>query len=210
MLTLQLHRLSRQPSVMQSLTGWSWAKFQGLIPAFDKALWTLKCQQPGRQRVPGAGNKGVLDTAGKKLFFTLFYLKVYPTFRVLGFLFGKPFGKLVAELRRYRQALEQARSYKIALPERRLQTGEEFFTKFPQTTPLLVDAPQRPLRRPADTKRQRHHDRGQKNGTPASRGCSRMNTAESWLLRPPNPVAGTINACSIRVADGRLFRLTAC
>lgn len=162
MLTLQLHRLSRQPAVVQSLTGLSWAKFQGLIPAFDKALWTLKCQQPGRQRVPGAGHKGVLDTAEKKLFFTLFYLKVYPTFRVLGFLFNKPFGKLVAELRRYRQALEQALGYKIALPERRLPTVEEFLAKFPQTTHLLVDATERPMRRPANKKSPRDHYSGKK------------------------------------------------
>ena len=88
--------------------------------------------------MPGAGNKGVLDTAEKKLFFTLFYLKVYPTFRVLGFLFNKPFGKLVAELRLYRQALEQALGYKIALPQRRLQTVAEFLRACIKRVPHLA------------------------------------------------------------------------
>ena len=40
------------------------------------------------KNLPWGGRDPVLDTPEKQLFFTLFYLKTYPTFDVLGFHFG--------------------------------------------------------------------------------------------------------------------------
>jgi len=74
---------------MKALIGMTYQPFMELCETFARVLESRALGKE-RQRAPGGGVKGVLDTVEKKLFFTLFYLKVYPTFDVLGALFGKP------------------------------------------------------------------------------------------------------------------------
>jgi len=71
----------------RALTGLSRKAFYQLLPLFtisdEEALWERYEQQRSRRkRKPGVGQKGRLNTMEKKLFFILYYLKVYPTFDV--------------------------------------------------------------------------------------------------------------------------------
>jgi hypothetical protein len=76
---------------MRTLTGTPTEKISTLEAAFALALDAEKerAYQTGfiqgkRQRKPGGGQKGKLPTVYDNLIFLLYYLKVYPTFDVLG------------------------------------------------------------------------------------------------------------------------------
>ncbi len=81
----------RDERQVRALTGVPTEKFSTLEAAFALALADEKerAYQAGlvagkRQRKPGGGQKGKLPTIHDKLVFLLYYLKVYPTFDVLG------------------------------------------------------------------------------------------------------------------------------
>ena len=82
----------RNERQFKALTGLPRKIFDTLLQAFEKSLKDVashrdrKRKKP-RQRKSGGGRKGVLSTPEQKLFFILFYLKIYPTFDVLGALF---------------------------------------------------------------------------------------------------------------------------
>jgi hypothetical protein len=155
-------KLARHPSIMRALTGLTCEKLQELAPVFGKALLEVRASRKGRQRAPGAGSKGVLDTNEKKLFYVLFYLKVYPTQRVQGFLFNKPFGKVAEEIRVLRQALEKALGWKLVLPKRRINSMEAFFSAFPEVKEVMVDGLERSIQRPKKQKSQVNNYSGKK------------------------------------------------
>ena len=76
----------KQPRVFQQLTGMKIEEFDQLKGAFQK-VYEEDEQERGKPD-SRAGRKAVLLTCEDKLFFTLFYLRHYPTQEVLGFLFG--------------------------------------------------------------------------------------------------------------------------
>jgi hypothetical protein len=86
---LQLERITKDSRTLKALLGMGRGEFDNLLLTFTRVLVRHALRRP-RQRAIGDGYQGVLDTPGKKLFFVLFYLKVYPTFDVLGALFAKP------------------------------------------------------------------------------------------------------------------------
>ncbi len=86
--------LSRTPSAFKSLTGLSVGEFDALCrewiyaDAQARATAPLTREDPHpRQRAPGAGRKWELD-APTRLLTALVWLRLYPTWAVLGFLFG--------------------------------------------------------------------------------------------------------------------------
>lgn len=86
--------LSRTPSAFKSLSGLSVPEFDALCREWYHADQvartgsTLTREDPHpRKRAAGAGRKWVLD-APTRLLATLVWLKLYPTWEVLGFLFG--------------------------------------------------------------------------------------------------------------------------
>ncbi len=77
----------------KSLTGLSKSEFNELSIVFSKTLEETKQKRYEDyieffKRKPGNWAKGKLETGDNKLFFILFYLKVYPTYDVLGFTFN--------------------------------------------------------------------------------------------------------------------------
>ena len=86
--------LSQHPSAAQSLIGMSLTAFDTLFAEFEAAhqqrlsqtTLTRKHQAP-RQRARGAGRKHRYDLRDR-LLLTLFWLRVYMTYEVLGFFFG--------------------------------------------------------------------------------------------------------------------------
>lgn len=72
---MNISKLSRDPRAIKALTGLSYQEFSDLIPTFAKALYEIRSKRQGRQRKPGAGQKGILKTTEDKLFFILFYLR---------------------------------------------------------------------------------------------------------------------------------------
>lgn len=75
-----------------ALTGLSMKQFDELLDEFSSCLDGIKNEnyrknRKARVRKPGGGRKGILVTPKNKLFFLLCFLKSYPTFDGIGFVF---------------------------------------------------------------------------------------------------------------------------
>lgn len=97
---------------------------------------------------------------GSKLFFILFYFKCYPTFDVLSFLFDLERGRANRWGHRLQALLETALGKKMVLPERKLESLEQFLERFPEVKTVILDGTERPVQRPQDAEKQKEHYSG--------------------------------------------------
>lgn len=162
----------------KALTGLSREEFQELLPVFTESYHELlneayEANKTKRQRKPGGGQKGVLDTMDKKLFFILYYWKVYPTFDVLGDRFGFDRSKACTNVHKLWPVLERALDKKGVLPTRSFTSVAELRAAFAGVEDLFIDATEREQVRPSDEEAQREKYSGKKNDirskTPSSR-----------------------------------------
>lgn len=156
------------------LTGVSTQKLELLEIAFAKAyaeekerIYQEQVKAGKRQRKPGAGQKGKLPTLREKLIFVLYYLKVYPTFDVLGAQFGMARSKACENLHFLYPILAQALVNLGVFPHRKFETVEEFRAACQDIENLLIDATERPHRRPVDNEKQEDLYSGKKRITPS-------------------------------------------
>jgi len=115
-----------------------------------------------RQRATGAGRKPNLTTVEAKLFFILFYFKVYPTFDLAGFLFDLDRSQANRWMHRLQPLLEEALGKKMALPKRKITSLEEFVEAFPDVERVILDGTERPIQRAKDRDQQREDYSGKK------------------------------------------------
>lgn len=149
-----------------ALTGITPEKFTELAPDFAKA-WEQDKQQryrknKDRKRKPGGGSIGFLKTVEAKLFYVLFYFKCYPTFDVLSFLYNCNRANACRRQQYLTGILEKALGRKLVLPERKLESVEEFLRAFPGIKDIFIDGTERPIRRPKNAERQKQHYSGKK------------------------------------------------
>lgn len=136
------------------MLGTSKEEFERLTPQFEQVLIEIKLSDPNRIRKIGQGYKGRLPTSADKLFFTLFYLKVYPTFDVLGCFFDKGRGRSCEAIHLYTKVLKKVLARELVLPERKVASMEELFERFPEIRDVFVDGVERKVQRPVGKKRQ--------------------------------------------------------
>ena len=163
----------RDDRQMRALTGVSIEKFETLEAAFAKAyaeekdrIYQKQLSDGKRQRKPGAGQKGKLPTIREKLIFVLYYLKVYPTFDVFGAQFGMARSKACENLHFLYPILCKALVDLGVFPHRKFETVEEFRAACQNIETLLIDATERPHRRPSDNAEQEDLYSGKKRITP--------------------------------------------
>ena len=159
----------RDDRQQRALTGVPTEKFSTLEAAFGLALDDEKEQvyREGlaagkRQRKPGGGQKGKLPTGQEKLTFLLYYLKVYPTFDVLGTQFGMNRSKACENVHALLPILYKALDNLDVLPHREFKTVEEFRAACDWMDELLIDATERPHCRPTDNEKQKDLYSGKK------------------------------------------------
>ena len=162
----------RDDRQMRALTGVPTEKFSTLEAAFALALDDEKerVYQEGiavgtRQRKPGGGQKGKLPGEHEKLIFLLYYLKVYPTFDVLGTQFGMSRSKACENVHALLPILSKALENLGVMPYRAFNTVEEFRTACDWIDDLLIDVTERPHSRPSNDARQKDLYSGKKNDT---------------------------------------------
>lgn len=162
----------RDERQMRALTSMSTEKFLILEAAFALALADAKeeayqegLSQGKRQRKPGGGQKGKLPTEHEKLVFLLYYLKVYPTFDVLGTQFCMNRSKACENVHALLPILYKALENLGVMPYREFKTVEEFHIACNWIDDLLIDATERPHRRPSDDAEQKDLYSGKKNDT---------------------------------------------
>lgn len=146
---------------MRALTGIGKREFEDLLPEFERVLFE-HFNRKNRLRVVGGGRKGSLKTVKHKLFFILFFLKVYPTFDLAGFFFDVDRSKPCRWYHFLIGVLEEVLKRKIALPKRKIHTMEEFLQAFPEAKDLFIDGTERKTQRPKKAKKQKNQYSGKK------------------------------------------------
>jgi hypothetical protein len=146
--TLNNKRLSK------AMIGVNKEEFERLLPQFEQVLIENKLNNPNRKNKLGQGIKGKLPTASDKLFFTLFYMKVYPTFDVLGCFFDKGRSRSCKELHVYLAVLKKVLGRELVLPKRKVTSMEELFEIYPEIKDVFVDGVERKVERPVNKKKQ--------------------------------------------------------
>jgi hypothetical protein len=158
--------LTQHPAVFRRMTGISVAEYRQLVRELEAPYAEAERQRlarPERQRAIGGGRRFVLSPADQ-LLLTIVWLRQYPTFPVLGYLFGlddRPAARIVA---RIVPLLEAAGRDRMRLPE----PGPHHRRDLPQllqNTPglmVLVDTFEQRVQRPSDPAEQKQWSSGTK------------------------------------------------
>lgn len=205
---VRLDALLTKPAACVSLTGLTPAEFQTLYdhfaPAYqrhrDRATKTRRDRRP-RRRAPGGGSQYAHDLP-HRLLMALVWLKVYPTYEVLGFLFDLHKRNAQLNVRDVLEVLEQLDDFPFDRPARDrkpLRSVKEVMEAFPQVR-LVIDSKEQRVYRPG------HGFQRQK---PFYSGKKKTHTHKVQLAVLPNgmiaslspPVPGAVN-------DVRLLRET--
>lgn len=151
----------RDERQLKALTGTSIEQFERLEQEFQavyeeerKAVYDAAVKAGKRKRKPGGGSKGVLNNIKLKLFFLLYYLKVYPTFDVLGSTFGLSRSKSCENVHKLMPLLHKSLLRLRVLPHREFESVEDFSAAFNDAEALLLDATERAHQRPINDEKQ--------------------------------------------------------
>jgi hypothetical protein len=160
---IDIHRALNNDRLLRALIGLKRKAFDAMLPAFA-AAWQADLLAGVRKRAPGGGQarKARLSNTQEKLFYILFYFKCYPTFDVAGWLFDFDRSQAHRWMHRLQPILEAALGEKLALPERKLESIEQFLERYPQVKEVMIDGTERPIARPKDRERQSSHYSGKK------------------------------------------------
>ena len=158
--------LTQHPSVFRTMTGISVAEYRQLVRELAGPYAEAerrRLARPERRRAVGGGRRFVLSPADQ-LLLTIVWLRQYPTFPVLGYLFGlddRPAARIVARLV---PLLEAAGRASLRLPD----PGPHHRRDLPQllkNTPglmVLVDTFEQRVQRPSDPEEQKRWYSGKK------------------------------------------------
>lgn len=147
----------------KSLTGLTVLEFTQLVEGFKKNLLETRIKsKTDRLRAFGGGRIGNLITVEDKLFFSLMYLKCYPTYDVLGWIIDFHRTRACQQVLFLLPVLEQTLGRQLVLPLRKISSPEEFMRLFPEIKEVFGDATERRVQRPKSQKRQRKLYSGKK------------------------------------------------
>jgi len=158
-------KLSRRPAAFRSLTGVSLEEFNKLyeevvdkINSYDES----RLNHRPRERASGAGGQYQHD-ARNRLLMGLIWLRVYPTYEVLGFLFGLHKSNIGRNLKVILAVLRGALGDEIRWPDKqqRQRNLAAFMQEFPDVV-AIVDATEQPTQRPSAEDTQKTHYSGKK------------------------------------------------
>jgi len=147
--------------LLKSLTGLTILEFENLSPLFEQCLQEISSAKP-RLRTIGGGRNGVVPQCSDKLFFILFYLKIYPTYDLAGFIFGADRSRPCRWVAQFLPILEKVLQRKCVLPKRQICSVEEFFDLFPEVNDLFIDGTEHRVQRPKSNKNQKRRYSGKK------------------------------------------------
>ena len=149
---LNINRILTNERTMRACTSLSIDGFEKLCEKFNQAIYDIQQQQykkgiknKTRQRKIGGGAKGRLATIELKLFFVLIYFKCYPTFNILGILFGLDRSNTKRDIDNLTPVLEKALGKALTLPKRKISTLKEFFELIPGAKDLFIDRTERSI-----------------------------------------------------------------
>jgi hypothetical protein len=186
----------RNDRQFKALTGMSRTEFDQFLPTFTEAYEEIRqkayeAQRATRQRKPGGGPKGKLPELSQKLFFILYYWKVYPCYDVLGFQFDMDGSKACTNVHALWPVLKRALAKCEVLPKREFASVEELRTAFADIADVFIDATERPHVRPQDDEEQRKKFSGKKKRHTVKNTV--ITTLCHWILFFGLTVAGSVH-----------------
>jgi hypothetical protein len=149
-------RLSGHPAVFKSMTGLSLKEFdtlaEDLVPDQVAAL-AAERDRPGRDRAPGGGAPFVLDHRDQ-LLLVVVWLRHYPIYAVLGYLFGGSKSTVSRVVARVLPVLVAAGRDTMRMPDPGRQRRKKLHDLLADTPGLavIVDTFEQPIERPKDRK----------------------------------------------------------
>jgi len=150
----------------KAITGLTVSELTALETDF---AWNLRefyiTRRPTRQRKLGGGRPGHLPKSMDKLVAILVYLKAYPTYDVMGVLFGADRSRCCRWIQQFLPVLETTLGRKAVLPKRQIRSVEEFIELFPEVKDTFIDGSERPTQRPKDLHRRKKQYSGKKKRT---------------------------------------------
>ena len=150
---------------MKALTGLNSEEFSKLSESFEETLErNQESKKTSPKRAPGGGAKHTLKTGRDKLFFILFYLKVYPTYDVIAAMFGVDRSQVCRWVQEFMPVLTQTLEHEAVLPLRKIESYDDFITNFPETDEVYIDGTERPTQRSSNYEEQKEHFSGKKKG----------------------------------------------
>ncbi len=124
-------------------TGFTKIQFYDLVYEFDQTEQDLF-----GERLTNYQPTKVLSNVEERLFFTLYYLKVYPTFDVLGICFGMDGSTAEQHIQQLQFVLEKTLQRLKMLPARSSTEEKELKLLLTTAEKIFVDATERHLQRP--------------------------------------------------------------
>lgn len=158
---LKIERVLENKRLMRSLTGMDKTEFDVLLASFANSLF-VSFKNKQRLREVGGGRKGILREVSHKLFFILFYLKIYPTYDLAGFIFDADKSRISRWVVHFLPLLEEALGRQAVLPKRKISSFEEFLSLWPEVKDVFIDGTERQTQRPKSQKLSRKRYSGKK------------------------------------------------
>src|SRR5262245_21377658 len=147
--------LTRYPSAFRGLTGMTPDEFESLLADFTAAQQRLRARcrttrrgQP-RQRASGAGHPFAHDDR-HRLLMALLWLRIYPTYELLGFFFALHKRNAQLNVRSVLEVLDTLPDFPFDRPghqRRNLSTAAQVMDAFPAVR-LVIDAKEQRVQRP--------------------------------------------------------------
>jgi hypothetical protein len=179
------------PKIFPALTGMTRFEFDRLAEEFaaardrSRAASTHTKRGRPRQRAAGAGPQSTLDLP-TRLLMTLLWLRVYPTYEVLGWLFGLEKSNAWENVQDTLAVLETLADFGFERPaaERaKLGTKQAVFDAFPEVK-VIIDGKEQPFQRP----------RGWEEQKPFYSGKKKRHTVKTQVLCTPEGRIGGVSA----------------
>ena len=158
---MNIDKVLNNKRLVKAVLGVRKESFEKILVSFKQILQE-EAEKKERKRSYGGGSNGNIKDPRKKLFFILWYLKVYPTFDVAAYVFASSKSRTHNWAHTILPILEKTLGRKLVLPKRRISSIEEFLALFPETKEVLLDGMERPTVRSQKKKQQNKHYSGKK------------------------------------------------
>lgn len=204
-------KLSRRPQAAASLIGMSLEGFDTLYAEFAVAhgerlanLSVTRRKGAPRQRAVGAGGKHRYDLRNR-LLMTLFWLRVYTSYEVMGFFYEMNKTNIEDNLKDILATLERMSSFSYDRPgaqSKKLHSVSEVMDAFPDVR-LVIDAKEQRIERPKAKKDDPNPPQDRQK--PYYSGKKKTHTLKNQIAVRPD---GRIEAVSESVPGGQTHDLT--
>ena len=167
---LSYDELCRHPAAFPSLSGMTRAEFDSLLGRFRQAEVDLRASSDTtrkdgkpRRRAPGAG-RHYDNPACDRLLMALMWLRVYPTYEVLGFFFGLHKRNAQLNVLAALDVLDALSDFPFDRPgpdKQKLRSAAEVMAAFPAVR-VIIDAKEQRINKPVGEERQKPYYSGKK------------------------------------------------